>query len=79
MQLYSIEYEPICLKPFNDARECLFRSTLKLRQCKEDIDLFELCFNNPQEYAKMEEAATAQQMQTKNYFLNIRKRDTGSI
>ncbi len=71
--------EPVCLKPFNDARECLFRSSMKLRSCKADLDLFEECNRDPIEYAKMEEVATESQMSTKNYWLNIRKRDTGSI
>jgi hypothetical protein len=70
--------DPICIKPFNDARECLFRSNIKLRPCKADLDLFEECHHNPKEYAKMEEVATNEQLSTKNYFLNIRKRDTGS-
>lgn len=71
--------EPVCIKPFNDARECLFRSSLKLKPCKADLDLFEECLRDPIEYAKWEEAATNTQQSTKNYFLNIRKRDTGSI
>lgn len=67
--------EPICNRPFNDARECLYRSTMKLRLCKAELDLFEECIHNPVEYAKFEEAATATQLSTKNYFVNIRKRD----
>jgi hypothetical protein len=47
--------------------------------CKGDLDLFEECYNNPEQYAKMVEAATESQLSTKNYFLNIRKRDVGSI
>lgn len=67
--------EPICNNPFNEARECLFRSRMKLRFCKNELDLFEECYHDPITYAKFEEVATKTQSQPANYFSNIRKRD----
>jgi hypothetical protein len=67
--------EPICNRPFNEARECLYRSSLKLRLCKNELDMFEECYHDPVNYAKFEEVATPIQLDTKHYFLNISKRD----
>lgn len=67
--------EPICNNPFNEARECLFRSRMKLRFCKNELDLFEECYHDPIMYAKFEEVATKTQAQPANYFTNIKKRD----
>jgi hypothetical protein len=43
------------------------------------MDVFEECLHDPKEYSKKEEVATNTQLSTKNYFLNIRKRDSGTI
>ncbi len=67
--------EPICNFPFNQARECLFRSNLKLRWCKNELDLFEECYYDPINYAKFEEVATVIQSKPNDYFTNIKRRD----
>ncbi len=67
--------EPICNNPFNDARECLYRSQMKLRFCKNELDLFEECYHDPITYAKFEEVGTKIQLEPKNYFKNITKRE----
>ena len=50
--------EPICNIPFNQARECLFRTYHKLRFCKNELDYFEECHHDPINYAKFQELAT---------------------
>jgi hypothetical protein len=67
--------EPVCNFTFNQSRECLFRSNLKLRWCKNELDLFEECYYDPINYAKYEEVATVIQSKPNDYFTNIKKRD----
>jgi hypothetical protein len=71
----NIKMEPICNNPFNEARECLYRSTLKLRWCKSQLDLFEECYHDPVTYAKFEEVATNTQLTPKDYFVRLNKGD----
>jgi hypothetical protein len=71
----NIKMEPICNTPFNYARECLFRSKMKMRLCKSELDLFEECYHDPITYAKFEETATLTQKDSKNYFIHIKKKD----
>lgn len=67
--------EPICNGPFNDARECLYRSKMKLKWCKNELDMFEECYHDPVSYAKFEEVATKNQKEIKNYFAHITKKE----
>jgi hypothetical protein len=71
----NIKMEPICNEPFNEARECLFRSRMKLRWCKSQLDLFEECYHDPIQYAKFEEAATRTQLQPKDYITGVWRTD----
>lgn len=71
----NLKMEPICNNPFNEARECLFRSKMKLRWCKSQLDLFEECYHDPITYAKFEEVATNTQLQPKDYFTGVNRGD----
>jgi hypothetical protein len=71
----NVKMEPICNTPFNEARECLFRSKMKLRFCKSQLDLFEECYHDPVTYAKFEEVGTSIQLQPKDYFLGVNRTD----
>lgn len=71
----NVKMEPICLNPFNEARECLFRSRMKLRFCKNQLDLFEECYHDPITYAKFEEVGTTTQLSPKDYFTGVYRKD----
>lgn len=71
----NLKMEPICNTPFNEARECLFRSKLKLRFCKSQLDLFEECYHDPITYAKFEELATVTQLTPGDYFAGVWRTD----
>ena len=71
----NLKMEPICNNPFNEARECLFRSKMKLRFCKSQLDLFEECYHDPVTYAKFEEVATNIQLTPKDYFTGVYRID----
>ena len=49
---YSLSFEPICLEPFNDARECLFRLDGQMRVCEPELNLFEECVHDPVRFEK---------------------------
>jgi len=67
--------EPVCNSAFNDARECLFRSKMKLRLCKNELDYFEECYHDPLAFAKFQALATVTQRQDKDFHINITKGD----
>ena len=48
---------------------------MKLRFCKNELDMFEECKRDPVWYGKFIELGTSDQNSTKNYFLNIIKKD----
>ena len=48
----NLKFEPVCLEPFNDARECLFRLDGQMRVCEPELNLFEECVHDPKAYAK---------------------------
>lgn len=70
-----MQFEPICNNPFNEARECLYRSRLKLRFCKNELDMFEECKRDPIGYAKFVELGTKDQNSPKHYFNYITKKE----
>ena len=43
----NLTFEPVCLEPFNDARECLFRLDGQMRVCEPELNLFEECVHDP--------------------------------
>ena len=71
----NVKMEPICNNPFNESRECLYRSKMKLRFCKSQMDLFEECYHDPITYAKFEEVATTIQLTPKDYFVGVNRTD----
>ena len=73
--MISYKFEPICNIPFNNARECLFRSRFNFRFCLNDLDMFKECKKDPVGYAKFREAGTFTQNSTKHYFGEINKGD----
>ena len=48
----NLKFEPICLEPFNDARECLFKMDGLLRVCEPELNLFEECVHDPVRFEK---------------------------
>ena len=48
----NLTFEPVCLEPFNDARECLFRLDGQMRVCEPELNLFEECVHDPKRFAK---------------------------
>ena len=59
--LNSETVEPLCLAPFNNARECVFQTDGAFYTCKKYIDYFVQCQNNPAKYAKLLENSTEEQ------------------
>eukprot|EP00826_Nyctotherus_ovalis_P042014 TRINITY_DN4283_c0_g4_i3.p1 TRINITY_DN4283_c0_g4~~TRINITY_DN4283_c0_g4_i3.p1 ORF type:complete len:156 (-),score=21.06 TRINITY_DN4283_c0_g4_i3:147-614(-) len=43
----NMQFEPVCLDAFNDARECLFQTEAQVRLCENELHLFEECIHNP--------------------------------
>ena len=54
----NLTFEPVCLEPFNDARECLFRLDGQMRVCEPELNLFEECVHDPKRFAKFQSMAT---------------------
>ena len=48
---------------------------MKLKFCKNELDMFEECYHDPVSYAKFEEVATKNQKEIKNYFAHITKKE----
>lgn len=65
---YSLTFEPVCLEPFNDARECLFKLDGLMRVCEPELNLFEECVHDPVRFAKFQKLATPVQKEPKDYF-----------
>ena len=63
----SEKLEPLCLDPFNDARECMFRSDGNLYNCKEILKLYVNCQKNPVEFKDFLDASTAKQKEQKAF------------
>ncbi len=69
----NIKFEPICNIPFNEARECIFRSKVKLGYCQNELDMFEQCKNDPVGYERFRELGTSKQNKAKHYWGYLRK------
>ena len=54
----NLTFEPVCLEPFNDARECLFRLDGQMRVCEPELNLFEECVHDPKRFAQFQKMAT---------------------
>jgi len=67
----NLSFEPVCLEPFNDARECLFRLDGQMRVCEPELNLFEECTHDPVRFAKFRAMATPGQRVPKDYFSTI--------
>lgn len=48
----NLQFEPVCLEPFNEARECLFKMDGQMRVCEPELNYFEECVHDPKSYAK---------------------------
>ena len=70
-----LKFEPVCLEPFNDARECLFKMDGQMRVCEPELNLFDECVHDPKRFAKFQSLATPTQRAPKNYFSTIVKKD----
>ena len=68
---YSLSFEPVCLEPFNDARECLFKLDGLLRVCEPELNLFEECVHDPVRFEKFQRLATPIQREPRDYFSTI--------
>ena len=71
----NIEFEPICLDAFNDARECLFKMEGQMRICEPEINLFEECVHDPVAFARFQSLATPAQREAKDYFSTTIKKN----
>ncbi len=67
----NLQFEPVCLNAFNDARECMFRLDGLVRLCEAELNLFEECVHDPVRYEKFERLATPVQRDPKDYFSMI--------
>ena len=67
----NLTFEPVCLEPFNDARECLFRLDGQMRVCEPELNLFEECVHDPKRYASFQQMATPGQRVPKDFFATI--------
>ena len=59
--------DPLCLLPFNDARECLFKADGNLYNCKEYLTQYVSCQRDPVEFKSFLESATYKQKQAKTF------------
>ena len=71
----NLEFEPVCLDAFNDARECLFKMDGQMRVCEPELHLFEECVHDPVRFAKFKNMATPGQRVPKDYFASIIRRN----
>ena len=71
----NLQFEPVCLDSFNDARECLFKMDGQLRVCEPELHLFEECVHDPARYAKFAALATPVQREAKDYFSTVIKKN----
>jgi hypothetical protein len=65
--IVSEKLEPLCLDPFNDARECMFKADGNAYNCREYIKAFGNCQRNPAEFKQFLEASTDQQKKPKTF------------
>jgi hypothetical protein len=65
--------DPMCLHPFNDARECMFKADGNMYNCKEWINLYVHCQKDPRDYKEMLEVSTAQQKKPKDFDYQINR------
>ncbi len=63
----QMNVQPMCLRTFNNARECLFKSDGTITSCQKWINYFEDCERNPQVWEKFEKMATEKQKQTPDF------------
>jgi len=63
----SEKMEPLCLDPFNDARECMFKADGNLYNCKGTIKLYVNCQKNPVEFKEFLAASTPKQKEEKKF------------
>ena len=59
--------DPLCLRPFNEARECLFQADGGSYPCKQYMNLYVQCQKDPQEFKKFLELATPEQKREKKF------------
>ena len=64
----NLQFEPVCLNSFNDARECLFKLDGQMRLCHNELELFEECVHDPVRYDKFQKLATPVQQIPKDFF-----------
>lgn len=57
----QMKMEPLCLLPFNNAKECLFKTENSQLACKKYLMQFEDCQNNPKEYMDFLKDSTERQ------------------
>mmetsp|Transcript_15141 Transcript_15141/g.10626 ORF Transcript_15141/g.10626 Transcript_15141/m.10626 type:complete len:123 (-) Transcript_15141:95-463(-) len=67
----NLSFEPVCLEPFNDARECLFKMDGQMRVCEPELHLFEECVHDPRSFAKFQSMATPVQERPKEFFSTV--------
>ena len=71
----NLQFEPVCLETFNDARECLFKMDGQLRVCEPELNQFEECVHDPKRFAKFAALATPSQREAKDWFSTVVKKD----
>jgi len=71
----NLQFEPVCLESFNDARECLFRLDGQMRVCEPELNLFEECVHDPKRFAKFQAMATPGQRVPKDFSATIIRRN----
>lgn len=63
----QMNVKPICLRSFNNARECLFKSDGSISNCQKWINYFEDCEESPSLWEKFEAMAVGQQKKTPDF------------
>jgi hypothetical protein len=71
----NLEFEPICLDSFNDARECLFKMDGQMRVCEPELNQFEECRHDPKAFARFKALATPVQREAKDWFSTTIKKN----
>eukprot|EP01016_Furgasonia_blochmanni_P052053 TRINITY_DN825_c0_g2_i1.p1 TRINITY_DN825_c0_g2~~TRINITY_DN825_c0_g2_i1.p1 ORF type:complete len:207 (+),score=42.29 TRINITY_DN825_c0_g2_i1:164-784(+) len=69
----SEKMDPICVSPFNDARECLFKADGNLLNCKDFLQHYVTCQRDPADFKNFLEASTAFQRKAKSFEWGINR------
>ena len=63
----NFKVEPLCMKPFNDTRECLFKADGNILACNKWKKQLEHCMKDPNDYINFLKLATPEQKKVPDF------------